>query len=164
MTNEVEETKVDVRELIELASYSIVKGTVKPFEELKEEFSTHMEDMFLDEDLADHVGEPCYYLYDDCDMGVRACYLGDKCDKEMLDNIIDNLDGIIFDLLYPDILEQIDDQIEDEEGINKLSCNQNYEKLYNYVVEHNVNISDYALSWLKVLGLNRQDLLVEFED
>ena len=52
------EAKVDVRELIEMASYSIVKGTVKPFEELKEEFSTHMEDMFLDEDLADHVGEP----------------------------------------------------------------------------------------------------------
>ena len=159
MTTE-QETKVDVRELIEGASYSIVKGTVKPFEELDKEFSTHMEDMFLDEDLADHVGEPCYYIYDDCDMGIRACYVGDKCDKKMLMDIIDNLDNIIFDLLYPDILEQIGDK----EAVDKLSFIQNYEKLYNYVVEHNVDISDYALSWLKVLGLNRQDLLVEFED
>ena len=154
------ETKVDIRELIELASYSIVKGTVKPFEELKKEFSTHMGDMFLDEDLADHVGEPCYYIYDDCDMGVRACYLGEKCDKEMLMDIIDNLDNIVFDLLYPDILEQI----EDDEAVNKFSYNQNYEKLYNYVVEHNVDVSDWELSWLKVLGLGRDDLLVEFED
>ena len=161
---EAQETKVDVRELIELASYSIVKGTVKPFEELKEEFSTHMGDMFLDEDLADHVGEPCYYIYDDCDMGIRACYLGEKCDKEMLMDIIDNLDNIIFDLLYPDILEQIEDQTGDDEAVDKLSCSQNYEKLYNYVVENNVDISDYALSWLKVLGLGRDDLLIEFED
>ena len=160
MTNKVEE-KVDVRELIEMASYSITKGTVKPFEELKEEFSTHMEDMFLDEDLADHVGEPCYYLYDDCDMGVRACYLGDKCDKKMLDIIIDNLDHVFYEAIYEDT---VDNFIEDEEAVNKLSCIQNYEKLYNYVVEHNVDISDYALSWLKVLGLSRQDLLVEFED
>lgn len=161
---EAQETKVDVRELIGLASYSIVKGTVKPFEELDKEFSTHMGDMFLDEDLADHVGEPCYYIYDDCDMGIRACYLGEKCDKKMLMNIIDNLDNIVFDLLYPDILEQIEDQTGDDEAVNKLSCSQNYEKLYNYVVEHNIDISDYALSWLKVLGLGRDNLLVEFED
>ena len=163
MTTE-QETKVDIRELIELADYSIVKGTVKPFEELKEEFSTHMEDMFLDEDLADHVGEPCYYLYDDCDMGIRACYLGEKCDKQMLMDIIDNLDNVIFDLLYPDILEQIEDQTGDDEAVNELSCNQNYEGLYNYITKNNIDISDWELSWLKVLGLNKQDLLVEFED
>ena len=161
---EAQETKVDVRELIELASYSIVKGTVKPFEEIDKEFSTHMGDMFLDEDLADHVGEPCYYIYDDCDMGIRACYLGEKCDKAMLMDIIDNLDNIVFDLLYPDTLEQIEDQTGDDEAVNELSCNQNYEKLYNYVVEHNVDIEDYELSWLKVLGLGRDDLLIEFED
>lgn len=164
MTNaDIQEVKVDIRELIELASYSIIKGTIKPFEELKEEFSTHMEDMFLDEDLADHVGEPCYYLYDDCDIGIRACYLGEKCDKRMIMDIIDNLDNVIFDLLYPDILEQIKNQTGDNEAVNRLSCIQNYEKLYNYVAEHNVDISDYEISWLKVLGLNRQDLLVEFE-
>lgn len=156
-----QEAKVDVRELIEMASYSIVKGTVKPFEELKEEFSTHMEDMFLDEDLADHVGEPCYYIYDDCDMGIRACYVGEKCDKKMLDIIIDNLSHVFYETIYEDT---VDNFIEDDEAQDNLSCNQSYEDLYNYIVEHNVDVSDWKLSWLKVLGLGRDDLLVEFED
>lgn len=160
MTNKVEE-KVDVRELIGLASYSITKGTVKPFEELKKEFSTHMEDMFLGEDLADHVGEPCYYIYDDCDMGIRACYVGEKCDKKMLDIIIDNLDHVFYEAIYEDT---VDNFIEDDEARNNLSYSQSYEDLYNYIVEHNVDISDWKLSWLKVLGLGRDDLLVEFED
>lgn len=158
------ETKVNINELIGMASYSIGKGVVPKFEKLKEDFDELWEDLYLDEDLADHVGEPCYFIYDDCRNTIRACYLGEKCDKKMLMNIIDNLDNVIFDLLYPDILEHIENQTGDDEAVNKLSCNQSYEELYNYVVEHNIDISDYALSWLKVLGLNRQDLLEEFED
>ena len=158
------ETKVNIDDLISMASYSIVKGVVPEFEKLKAEFNTHMEDMFLDEDLAEHVGEPCYFIYDDCDDGIRACYLGDKCDRKMLIDIIDNLDNIIFDLLYPDILEQIEDQTGDNEAVNKLSYNQNYEQLYKYVVEHNIDISDWELSWLKVLGLGRTDLLEEIKE
>ena len=120
-----------------------------------------MEDMFLDEDLADHVGEPCYYLYDDCDMGIRACYLGEKCDKKMLDIIIDNLSHVFYEAIYEDT---VDNFIEDDEARNNLSHSQSYEDLYNYIVEHNVDVSDGKLSWLKVLGLGRDDLLIEFED
>ena len=152
-----QETKVNINELITMASYSVGNGVVPEFNKLKEDFDELWEDLYLDEDLADHVGEPCYFIYDDCRNSIRACYLGSKCNKQMLMNIIDNLDNVIFDLLYPDILEQI----EDKEAVNKLSCNQNYEKLYNYVVEHDIDISDWQLSWLKVLGLNRQDLLEE---
>ena len=152
-----QETKVNINELIGMASYEVIKGVVPEFDELKKRFRTHRGDDFLDEDLADHVGEPCYFIYDHCDCGVRACYLGDKCNKQMLMDIIDNLDNVIYDLLYPDILEHI----EDEEAINKLSYIQNYEELYKYVVAHNIDISDWELSWLKVLGLDRLDLLEE---
>ena len=155
------ETKVNINELITMAEYSVGKGVVPEFNKLKEEFSSTWEDLYLDEDLADHVGEPCYFIYDDCNMNIRGCYLGDKCNKQMLMDIIDNLDNVIYDLLYPDILEQIENQTGDEEAVNKLSCNQNYEELYKYVVAHNIDISDWQLSWLKVLGLNRQDLLEE---
>ena len=56
------------------------------------------------------------------------------------------------------------DNKEQKTLIDILEGNQNYEELYNYVVAHNIDISDWELSWLKVLGLNRQDLLTEFED
>ena len=155
------ETKVNINELITMASYKVTKGTVPPFEKLEQEFSNVWRDTYLDEDLADHVGEPCYFIYDDCNMNIRACFLGDKCDENMQADIIDNLDNVIFDLIYPDTLEQVEDQVEDEEEINNLSCNQCYEDLYNYIVEHNIDISDWEISWLKVLGLGRLDLLEE---
>lgn len=155
------ETKVNINELIGMASYEVIKGIVPEFDELKKRFRTHRGDDFLDEDLADHVGEPCYFIYDHCDCGVRACYLGDKCNKQMLMDIIDNLDVVVFDLTFPDVIYQIREQEGNETLIDILEGNQDYEELYNYVVAHNIDISDWQLSWLKVLGLNRQDLLEE---
>ena len=155
------ETKVNINELITMANYSVGKGVVPEFKKLQEDFDELWEDLYLDEALANPVGEPCYFIYDDCRNSIRACYLGDNCNKQMLMDIIDNLDNVVFDLLYPDILEQIENQTGDKEVVSKLSCNQNYEELYNYVVTHNIDISDWQLSWLKVLGLNRQDLLEE---
>lgn len=157
-----EETKVSINDLISLANYRVVKGVVKPFKQLQAEFTTHMDDMFLNEDLADHVGEPCYYIYDDCDMGTRACYLGNKGNCEVISNIIDNLDNVIYDLLYPDILEQLERVVRNKEEINNLYLCQSYENLYNYIVNNNLinEVSDYEMSWLKVLAFDRIDLVL----
>ena len=71
------------------------------------------------------------------------------------------MDNVIFDLIYPDALEQVTGE-EIVGGAYGPNYNGDYEELLNYIDTNEQAleaISDYEYSWLQVLVNGRLDLV-----
>ena len=157
----MEECKVSLNELVNISSYSVTKDVVPTFDELKKQFSTTWADTYLDEDLKEHVGEPCYIINDDVNNCIRGIYVGDELTDKIKMNLLDNLDNVIFDLIYNDIIEQMKDNEVDDNTVNKLVNNQSYVEMLEWIrtADEFSCITVYDYSWVMVLAENRLDLL-----
>ena len=155
--------KVSINELISLASYSIEETTVPPYDKIVEDFSDTWADMYLDEDLKEQEGKHCYIIWDNCcPYAIRAIVVSDELDEKTKMRILDIMDNVIFDLIYPDAVEQVTGE-EIVGGAYGPNFNGNYEKLLNYIDtnEQAMNaISDYEYTWLQVLVNGRLDLVI----
>lgn len=154
--------KVSINELISLASYSIEETTVPPYDKIVEDFSDTWADMYLDEDLKEQEGKHCYIIWDNCcPYAIRAIVVAEELDKNAKTLILDIMDNVIFDLIYPDAVEQVTRE-EIVGGAYGPNFNGDYEKLLNYI---NTNeqaleaISEYEYTWLQVLVNNKLDLV-----
>ena len=152
---------VSINELISLASYSIEENTVPPYDFIVKNFSDTWADMYLDEELKEQEGKHCYIIWDKCDYGIRAIVVSDELDENTKRLILDIMDNVIFDLIYPDALGQIIGE-EIVGGAYGPNFNGDYKELLNYIDtnEQAMNaISDYEYSWLQVLVNDRLDLV-----
>lgn len=148
--------KVSIDELISLASYSIEETTVPPYNFIVENFSDTWADIYLDEDLKEQEGKHCYIIWDKCGYGIRAIVVSEELDEKAKMLILDIMDNIIFDLIYPDAVEWVTG----EEIVGDF--NGDYEELLNYIDTNEQAleaISDYEYSWLQVLVNGRLDLV-----
>ena len=154
--------KVSINELISLASYSIEETTVPPYDKIVEDFSDTWADMYLDEELKEQEGKHCYIIWDNCcPYAIRAIVVAEELDKNAKMSILDIMDNVIFDLIYPDAVERVTGE-EIVGGAYGPNFNGDYEELLNYIDtnEQAMNaISDYAYSWLQVLVNDRLDLV-----
>lgn len=153
--------KVSIDELISLSSYSIEETTVPSYNFIIENFSDTWADMYLDEGLKEQEGKHCYIIWDKCNYGIRAIVVSDELDENTKMRILDIMDNVIFDLIYPDALEQVTGE-EIVSGDYSPNFNGDYEELLNYIDtnEQAINaISDYEYSWLQVLVNDRLDLV-----
>ena len=154
--------KVSINELISLASYSIEETTVPPYDKIVEDFSDTWADMYLDEDLKEQEGKHCFIIWDNCcPYAIRAIVVAEELDKNAKTLILDIMDNVIFDLIYPDAVEQVTGE-EIVGGAYGPNFNGDYEKLLNYIDTNKqaMNaISDYEYSWLQVLVNDRLDLV-----
>ena len=152
---------VSIDELISLASYSIEETTVPPYDSIVENFSDTWADMYLDEELKEQEGKHCYIIWDKCGYGIRAIVVSDELDEKTKMLILDIMDNVIFDLIYPDALEQVTGE-EIVGGTYGPNFNNDYEELLNYIDTNEQAleaISDYEYSWLQVLVNGRLDLV-----
>ena len=154
--------KVSINELISLASYSIEETTVPPYDKIVEDFSDTWADMYLDEDLKEQEGKHCYIIWDNCcPYAIRAIVVAEELDKNAKTLILDIMDNVIFDLIYPDAVEQVTGE-EIVGGAYSPNFNGDYEKLLNYIDTNKQameDISDYEYTWLQVLVNGRLDLV-----
>lgn len=146
------ETKVSINDLISMASYSIEETTCPDYKTLEEEFSDIWADMYLNEDLKDAEGKHCYIIHDDCNLNIRAVVVSDEFNKDVKSRIIDIMDNVIFDLLYQDMVERI------EELGYKITF-EDYVELLKFIKGNNIEISNYEYSWLLILAEDRLDLI-----
>ena len=148
---------VSINELISLASYNIEETTVPPYDFIVKNFSDTWADMYLDEELKEQEGKHCYIIWDKCNYGIRAIVVSDELDEKTKTLILDIMDNVIFDLIYPDALEQVTG-----EEIVGANFNGDYKELLNYIDTNEQAlkvISDYEYSWLQVLVNGRLDLV-----
>ena len=161
-TKEAKElVNVSINELISLASYNIEENTVPPYDFIVKNFSDTWADMYLDEELKEQEGKHCYIIWDKCGYGIRAIVVSDELDEKTKMLILDIMDNVIFDLIYPDALGQITRE-EIVGGAYGPNFNGDYKELLNYIDtnEQAMNaISDYEYSWLQVLVNGRLDLI-----
>ena len=154
--------KVSINELISLASYSIEETTVPPYDQIVEDFSDTWADMYLDEDLKEQEGKHCFIIWDDCcPHSIRAIVVAEELDENAKMSIIDIMDNVIFDLIYPDAVEQVTGE-EIVGGAYGPGFNGDYEELLNYIDTNEQameDISEYEYSWLQVLVNGRLDLV-----
>ena len=152
---------VSLNELISLAFYSIEETTVPSYSSIVANFSDSWADIYLDEELKEQKGKHCYIIWDECDHSIRAIVVLDELNENAKMQILDIMDNVIFDLIYPDALEQVTG----EKIVDGACCpnfNGDYEELLSYI---NTNeqalkaISDYEYSWLQVLANDRLDLV-----
>ena len=155
--------KVSINELISLASYSIEETTVPPYDKIVEDFSDTWADMYLDEDLKEQEGKHCYIIWDNCcPYAIRAIVVAEELDKNAKTLILDIMDNVIFDLIYPDAVEQVTGE-EIVGGAYGPNFNGDYEELLNYIDTNKQameDISDYEYTWLQVLVNGRLDLVI----
>lgn len=152
---------VSINELISLASYSIEETTVPPYDFIVKNFSDTWAGMYLDEELKGQEGERCYIIWDKCDCGIRAIVVADELDENVKRVILDIIDNVIFDLIYPDALEQVTGE-EIVGGAYGPNYNGDYKELLNYIDTNEQAlkaISTYEYSWLQVLVNDRLDLV-----
>ena len=152
---------VSIDELISLASYNIEETTVPSYDFIVENFSDTWADMYLDEELKEQEGKHCYIIWDKCNYGIRAIVVSDELDEKTKTLILDIMDNVIFDLIYPDALEQITGE-EIVGGAYGPGFNNDYKELLNYIDTNEQAlkvISDYEYSWLQVLVNDRLDLV-----
>ena len=152
---------VSINELISLASYNIEETTVPPYDSIVENFSDTWADMYLDEELKEQEGKHCYIIWDKCNYGIRAIVVSDELDDKTKTLILDIMDNVIFDLIYPDALEQVTGE-EIVGGAYGPGFNNDYKELLNYIDTNEQAlkvISDYEYSWLQVLVNGRLDLV-----
>lgn len=148
---------VSINELISLASYNIEENTVPPYDFIVKNFSDTWADIYLDEELKEKEGKHCYIIWDKCNYGIRAIVVADELDEKTKMLILDIMDNVIFDLIYPDALEQVTG-----EEIVGANFNNDYKELLNYIDTNEQAlkaISDYEYSWLQVLVNGRLDLV-----
>lgn len=154
--------KVSINELISLASYSIEETTVPPYDKIVEDFSDTWADMYLDEDLKEQEGKHCFIIWDDCcPYAIRAIVVAEELDENAKMSILDIMDNVIFDLIYPDAVEQITGE-EIVGGAYGPGFNGDYEELLNYIDTNEQameDISEYEYTWLQVLVNGRLDLV-----
>ena len=154
--------KVSINELISLASYSIEETTVPPYDKIVEDFSDTWADIYLDEDLKEQEGKHCFIIWDNCcPYAIRAIVVAEELDKNAKTLILDIMDNVIFDLIYPDAVEQVTGE-EIVGGAYGPNFNGDYEELLNYIDTNKQameDISDYEYSWLQVLVNGRLDLV-----
>ena len=153
--------KVSIDELISLSSYSIEETTVPPYDSIIENFLDTWADIYLDEGLKEQEGKHCYIIWDKCNYGIRAIVVSEELNEKTKTLILDIMDNVIFDLIYPDALEQVTGE-EIVSGNYNPNFNGDYEELLNYIDtnEQAINaISDYEYSWLQVLVNDRLDLV-----
>ena len=152
---------VSINELISLASYNIEETTVPSYDFIVENFSDTWADMYLDEELKERRGKHCYIIWDKCSHGIRAIIVSEGLDEKTKMLILDIMDNVIFDLIYPDALEQVTRE-EIVGGAYGSNYNGDYEELLNYIDTNEQaleTISDYGYSWLQVLANGRLDLV-----
>ena len=152
---------VSINELISLASYNIEETTVPSYDFIVENFSDTWADMYLDEELKEQEGKHCYIIWDKCGYGIRAIVVSDELDEKTKMQILDIMDNVIFDLIYPDALEQVTGE-EIVGGAYGPGFNGDYKELLNYIDTNEQAleaISKYEYSWLQVLVNDRLDLV-----
>ena len=153
---------VSINELISLASYDIEETTVPSYDFIVENFSDTWADMYLDKELLkEQEGKHCYIIWDKCGYGIRAIVVSDELDENTKMRILDIMDNVIFDLIYPDALEQVTGE-EIVGGAYGPNYNGDYKELLNYIDTNEQAleaISDYEYSWLQVLVNDRLDLV-----
>lgn len=152
---------VSINELISLASYNIEETTVPSYDFIVENFSDTWADMYLDEELKEKEGKHCYIIWDKCGYGIRAIVVSDELDEKTKMLILDIMDNVIFDLIYPDALEQVTGE-EIVGGAYGPNYNGDYKELLNYIDTNEQAleaISKYEYSWLQVLVNDRLDLV-----
>ena len=152
---------VSINELISLASYNIEETTVPSYDFIVENFSDTWADMYLDERLKEQGREHCYIIWDKDCKDIRAIVVSDELDEKTKMQILDIMDNVIFDLIYPDALEQVTGE-EIVGGAYGSGFNNDYEELLNYIDTNEQAlkvISDYEYSWLQVLVNDRLDLV-----
>ena len=153
---------VSINELISLASYNIEETTVPSYDFIVENFSATWADMYLDKELLkEQEGKHCYIIWDKCGYGIRAIVVSDELDEKTKMQILDIMDNVIFDLIYPDALEQVTGE-EIVGGAYGPNYNGDYEELLNYIDTNEQAlkaISNYEYSWLQVLVNGRLDLV-----
>ena len=153
---------VSINELISLASYNIEETTVPSCDFIVENFSDTWADMYLDKELLkEQEGKHCYIIWDKCGYGIRAIVVSDELDENTKMRILDIMDNVIFDLIYPDALEQVTGE-EIVGGAYGPNYNGDYKELLNYIDTNEQAlkaISDYEYSWLQVLVNDRLDLV-----
>lgn len=152
---------VSINELISLASYNIEETTVPPYNSIVENFSDTWADMYLDEELKEQEEKHCYIIWDECSYSIRAIVVSDELDEKTKMQILDIMDNVIFDLIYPDALEQVTRE-EIVNGSYSPNFNGDYEELLNYIDTDEramKAISEYEYSWLQVLVNGRLDLV-----
>lgn len=154
--------KVSINELISLASYSIEETTVPSYDKIVKDFSDTWADMYLDEDLKEQEGKHCYIIWDNCcPYAIRAIVVAEELDKNAKMSILDIMDNVIFDLIYPDAVEQVTRE-EIVGGAYSPNFNGDYEELLNYIDTNKQameDISEYKYTWLQVLVNGRLDLV-----
>lgn len=142
--------KVSLNELISLASYRIEQSTVPNWDTIVDNFSPIWKDIYLDEELKEQEGKNCYIIYDDCNCGrIRFIAVAKDLDDRTKAMLVYVMDNVIYDLLYSDIVEQIESD----------NIAESLDDLLEYVRDNNITISDYEYSWLVIMAENRLDLL-----
>ena len=152
---------VSINELISLASYNIEETTVPSYNFIVENFSDTWADMYLDEELKEQKGKHCYIIWDECDHSIRAIVVLNELNENAKMQILDIMDNVIFDLIYPDAVEQVTRE-EIVGGVYSPNYNGDYEELLNYIDTNEQAleaISDYEYSWLQVLVNDRLDFV-----
>ena len=152
---------VSINELISLASYNIEETTVPSYNFIVENFSDTWADMYLDEELKEQKGKHCYIIWDKCSYSIKAIVVSKGLDEKTKMQILDIMDNVIFDLIYPDVLEQVTGE-EIIGGVYGPNYNGDYEELLNHIDTNEQAlkaISDYEYSWLQVLVNDRLDLV-----
>ena len=153
---------VSINELISLASYNIEETTVPSYDFIVENFSDTWADMYLDKELLkEQEGKHCYIIWDKCGYGIRAIVVSEELDDNAKMLILDIMDNVIFDLIYPDALEQVTGE-EIVGGAYGPDFDGDYEELLKYIDTNKQalkSISDYVYSWLQVLVNGRLDLV-----
>ena len=152
---------VSINELISLASYNIEETTVPSYDFIVENFSDTWADMYLDEELKEQRGKHCYIIWDKCSDEIKAIIVSEGLDEKTKMLILDIMGNVIFDLIYPDALEQVTGE-EIVGGAYGPNYNGDYEELLNYIDTNEQAlkaISNYEYSWLQVLVNDRLDLV-----
>lgn len=148
---------VSLNELISIADYEIIKGYVPTPEKLLDELDRSSEPLYIDDDLTNAIGKPCFLIMDNVKGKIKYIIKGHKFNKRVKTIALDMLDNIIFNLLYNDILEQLGDYCD----VTKLRYEQSYANVLNIVDDLGSNcISDYEYSWLQILGNGKFNLLI----
>lgn len=146
-----------LNELISMANYEIIKGYVPTPEKLLDELDRSSEPLYVDDDLINAIGKPCFLIMDNVKGKIKYIIKGNKFNKRVKLIALDMLDNVIFDLLYNDILEHLEDYCD----VTKLRYEQSYTNVLNMVNSLGTNcLSDYEYSWLQILGNGKFNLLI----
>lgn len=148
-----EKEKLDIRELIEGYNFIIIKTRVPEIEVLEKSGM----DEFDIGDYEGHVGEPCFVLYDNMKNEVRAIFLGETLTPQISIDIAENLDTIINDSIWEDVVDNFIPK-EDRAEIH------DFPKLFEYLKSHDTDVSEWETTVVEMLATGNEDLFKEITD